>query len=126
MNQPTPKPKGIARILKAFFYSLQGLKDTCKTEAAFRQELLLAVVMLPLAFWLGKTPTEQAILIGTLFLVLIVELLNSAIEAVVDRIGPEFHVLSGKAKDAGSAAVLITLLLTFICWSIIAIPPLIK
>ena len=126
MNQPTQKPAGVERIIRAFFYSLRGLQGTFNTEAAFRQELILAFIMVPLAFWLGNTPTEQAILIGTLLLVLIVELLNSAIEAVVDRIGPEFHELSGKAKDAASAAVLLTLVLTFFCWSTIAISPLIK
>jgi diacylglycerol kinase (ATP) len=100
-----PGRTGILRILWASKYSMQGISAAWKSEAAFRQELLLTAAMLPLAFWLGQTAVERICLITPLFLVVIVELLNSAIEAIVDRIGPEHHQLSGQAKDMGSAAV---------------------
>lgn len=107
---------GIARLISAFGFSIKGLKSTYATEAAFRQEVWLAVVLLPLAFVIGSSAIETAILISTVLLLLIVELLNSAIEKVVDRIGSEFHELSGAAKDAGSAAVLLTVGLVVVVW----------
>ena len=107
---------GVARLVAAFGYSMQGLKSTYVTEAAFRQEVWLAVVLIPLAWLVGSSPLEQAILIASVLLLLVVELLNSGIEKVVDRIGDDFHELSGAAKDAGSAAVLLTLGLVVVIW----------
>ena len=111
--------KGLTRILKAYTCSIQGLKAALRHEAAFSQELLLAAVMLPIGLWAGNNGTERAILTGCLFLVLIMELLNSALEAVVDRIGPEHHELSGRAKDLGSAAVFLALLNGAVAWLLI-------
>lgn len=115
-----PGNTGIGRILRAAKYSSQGLAAAWKHEAAFRQELLLVIVLLPVGFWLGQTALERAVLIGCLLLVMIVELINSAIEAAIDRHGDEQHVLSGRAKDMGSAAVLISLLLVVVVWGLIA------
>ncbi|MFV1983226.1 MAG: diacylglycerol kinase [Thiohalomonadales bacterium] len=114
-----PGKKGIKRIINATGYSLLGLVATYKNEAAFRQELWLAIVLTPIAIYLGNTGIERAMLLGSLILVLIVELLNSAIEAVVDRIGNEFHELSGRAKDIGSAAVMLSLLNLVVVWGFI-------
>nr|WP_138119969.1 diacylglycerol kinase [Bathymodiolus heckerae thiotrophic gill symbiont] len=100
---------------------MKGLKTCYQSEAAFRQEVWLAIIFLPLTLIFGKTGVEQAILIASVFLVLIVEVLNSAIESVVDRIGDEYHVLSGAAKDMGSAAVWLSLTLLIITWLIILI-----
>ncbi len=111
---------GLSRILWAGVYSLKGIKAAWINEAAFRQELILMALMLPTAFWLGQSALERIALIIPLFIVVIVELLNSAIEAVVDRIGPEKHQLSGQAKDMGSAAVLFALLLVGLSWGLIA------
>ena len=110
------KNTGIKRIILAGGYSLLGLKAAFRHEAAFRQEILLAFILIPLAFWLNVDSTQRIILIAVVFLVLIVELLNSAIEAIVDRIGPEHHELSGRAKDLGSAAVFAALLLAGYAW----------
>lgn len=112
---------GWRRVLAAAFFSLAGLRAAWRHEAAFRQELLLAVILVPLAFWLGETPLQRLLLLGPWLLVLVVELLNSAIEAVVDRIGPEHHPLSGRAKDLASAAVLLSLLLAAATWVVVAI-----
>ena len=111
--------KGIRRIYNAALYSLAGIRATFRTEAAFRQELLLCLFLVPLAFWVGTTAVERALLIASCLLVLITELLNSAIEAVVDRIGAEHNELSGKAKDIGSAAVFISLWTAGIVWALI-------
>ncbi len=110
---------GPKRIFKAYFYSLQGLKAALRHEAAFAEELILVAIMLPIGIWASDNNIERALLIGSLFLILITELLNSAIEAVVDRIGPEHHELSGRAKDLGSAAVFLTLLNGAIIWLLI-------
>ncbi len=115
-----PGKTGIPRLIDASLYSYKGLKAAWLNEAAFRQELTLLIVLTPLALWLGESAEQQSILIGSCLIVVIVELLNSAIESVVDRIGPEHHELSGRAKDMGSAAVLLSLALVFICWSLIA------
>jgi len=115
-------PQGISRIIRAFGYSLQGLKAAYRHEAAFRQETWLAVFLVPTGFWLGQTPVEQGLLVGVVLMVLIVELLNSAIEAIVDRIGPEQHELAGRAKDIGSAAVFISLTTVLIVWGVILRP----
>lgn len=111
-----PKAVGVKRLINAFFYSVDGLKATFKSETAFRQEVILAAIGIPLAFFLTTDRLEKAAMVGSLLLVLIVELLNSAIEAVVDRFGPEHHPLAKHAKDAGSAAVLLALILTGIVW----------
>ncbi|CAA0124016.1 Diacylglycerol kinase [BD1-7 clade bacterium] len=106
-------------MLFAFYYSGKGFRAAWQYEAAFRQELTAMLAMLPLAFWLGETAEQQILLIAPCILVVIVELINSAIEAVVDRIGVEKHELSGQAKDMGSAAVLCSLLLVMISWGMI-------
>ena len=115
-------PKGLSRIFKATGYSFQGLKAAYIHEAAFRQEVWLAVILLPLGFWLGQSDVEKALLVSVIFLVLLMELMNSAIEAVVDRFGSEHHELAGRAKDIGSAAVFISLLAVLTIWGIILIP----
>ena len=109
---------GIKRIVNAWGYSKQGLGAAFRHESAFRQEAALMALMLPAAFWLGRSVTEYALLIGALMLVLIVELLNSAVEAVVDRIGDEVHELAGRAKDLASAAVLLALLNVGFVWGL--------
>ncbi len=112
---------GIARIIDATGYSWSGLRAAFKHEAAFRQELCLFVVLIPVAFWLGDSGIERALMVGSLLLVLIVELVNSAIEAVVDRFGGELHELSGRAKDIGSAAVMIALLNVVVVWLLVVL-----
>ena len=116
------KAAGFERLMRATGYSLAGLRSCLRTEAAFRQELALAVVAAPLAFWLGKTGIERALLVGSLMLVLIVELLTTAVEVVVDRVGFESHELSGRAKDLGSAAVMLSLLNALIVWLLVLWP----
>lgn len=111
--------KGIARLKNALIWSLSGLKKGFKDEAAFRQEVILFIILIPLALWLSESKVERCLMIGSLFLVLIVELLNSGIEAAVDRISEENHPLSGKAKDIGSAAVFLSLLNAGVIWAII-------
>lgn len=108
--------KGVKRLLNACVYSWQGIKACYKHEEAFRQEIFMLIVGVPLAIVLGDGLLEKAIMIGALLLVLIVELLNSAIEAVVDRFGGEFHELSGRAKDMGSAAVTLSLVNALLLW----------
>ena len=115
-----PGNTGIRRIVNATFYSLAGLRAAWQHEAAFRQELMLAVVLIPAGIWLGRTAVERSLLIGSCLLVLIVELLNSGIEAIVDRVGTEPHRLSGQAKDLGSAAVFMSLTLVLVVWGLIA------
>ncbi|VAX00855.1 Diacylglycerol kinase [hydrothermal vent metagenome] len=117
-----PGNTGLKRVIKAAGYSWAGLKAAFKHEAAFRQELALCLVLIPTGLWLGQSGIERALLIGSLLLVLIIELLNSAIEAVVDRFGGEQHELSGRAKDIGSAAVFIALLNTVVVWVLLLIP----
>jgi diacylglycerol kinase (ATP) len=115
-----PGNTGFRRIVNAAFFSMAGLRAAWRDEAAFRQEVLLCVVLVPAGVWLGQTAVERALLIGSCLLVLIVELLNSGVEAVVDRIGLEAHRLSGQAKDLGSAAVLLSLVLVVVIWGLIA------
>ncbi len=112
-----PGKTGVRRIVDAAGYSIAGLRSTFQHEAAFRQEALLAFFMIPLAFILGQTPVEWAALIAPLFIVLIIEVVNSAVEAVVDLVSPEHHPLAGRAKDMGSAAVMLSLVLLFLVWS---------
>lgn len=115
-----PGNTGIKRIFRAAKFSAQGLTAAWRNEAAFRQETLLVILLLPVAIWLGQSALEHAVLIGSLLIVPIVELLNSAIEAAIDRHGDELHELSGRAKDMGSAAVFISLLLVAVVWGLIA------
>lgn len=114
-----PGNKGVRRIVLAAGYSGAGLRAAFRHEAAFRQEVLLMAVLAPLACWLDVTSMQRILMISALFLVLIVELLNSALEAVVDRIGAEQHELSGRVKDIGSAAVFVTLLMVGYIWGAI-------
>jgi len=115
-----PGNTGLRRIVNASTFSITGLRAAWRHEASFRQEVLLCLVLLPAGLWLGQTAVERSLLIGSCLLVLIVELLNSAIEAVVDRIGLEPHPLAGQAKDLGSAAVLLSLVLVLVIWASIA------
>ena len=111
-----PGNTGIRRILRATVFSLQGFVHAFRHEAAFRQELALTVVLAPTALWLGRDIIEKAMLIAVLLFVLIVELLNTAVEAAIDRHGDEHHELSGAAKDLGSAAVFTSLVLLVVVW----------
>ncbi|MGR8929374.1 MAG: diacylglycerol kinase [Gammaproteobacteria bacterium] len=111
--------KGLKRLVNAFYFSLAGFKATWQHEEAFRQEVALFIVSTPLALWLGNGPIEKILLIGSVVLVLLVELLNSAVEAVVDRVGFEHHELSGRAKDIGSAAVMLSLAWATATWAMI-------
>ena len=113
---------GLRRLLNAFGYSLQGFRAAWQNEAAFREEAMLTIVLTPVALLLPVTGLEKLLLILSLLLLVLVELLNSAVEAVVDRIGPEIPPLSGRAKDLGSAAVLIACLILGLTWLFIAVP----
>ena len=109
--------QGLTRLINALGYSKDGLSAAWKNEAAFREEVLLAAVTLPLAFYLGQTGIERALLAGSIIFILIVEILNSAVEAVVDKASPEKHELAKRAKDMGSAAVLLSLLNAAVIWA---------
>ncbi|EWH03283.1 diacylglycerol kinase [Halomonas sp. BC04] len=111
---------GWRHLIDSTGYSLKGLQQAFRHEAAFRQELALCAILLPLAWWIGDGPVEWILLLGSCLLVLIVELLNSAIESVVDRIGTEHHELSGRAKDISSAAVMLSLLLAGLAWGLLS------
>lgn len=113
---------GFRRVIRATGFSFKGLKSAWVHEAAFRQELILACVMVPFALWLDVSTVEKLLMIMAVFIVLITELLNSAIEAVVDRIGDEIHPLSGQAKDIASAAVFMSLALCTLVWAFILLP----
>jgi len=122
MAHPHKGATGIRRLLNATRHSLEGLAAAVQHEAAFRQELLLAAVLVPLGLWLGDDGIERALLVGTVLMLLVVELLNSAIEAVVDRISLENHELAKRAKDYGSAAVMIALAATGLVWLLLLLP----
>ena len=109
---------GLTRIRNAFGWSMAGFAATLKHEKAFQQELILCLILAPIGLWLGETGVEKGLLLGSLMLVLIVEILNSAIEAVVDRFGDEHHTLSGRAKDMGSAAVFLALANVVLVWTL--------
>ena len=111
-----PGATGVTRIINATGYSMKGLKSAWINEAAFRQELMLILLLMPLAFWIGDTLEQILLLVCISWLVVIVEVLNSAVEAVVDRIGSEHHELSGRAKDMGSAAVSLAIVLALFVW----------
>jgi diacylglycerol kinase (ATP) len=121
-ESPYKGKTGLARIVQAFFNSLAGLGDAWRHESAFRQEILLAAILVPLACALPLTGVERALLVGSVLLVLIVELLNSSIEAAIDRISFDQHSLSKRAKDIGSAAVLVALVLLAIVWGSVLLP----
>ncbi len=110
---------GLRRLINAMRFSMKGFRSTYKNEEAFRQEVLLLIILGPLGLWLGDTGIEKALLVGPLLILLIVELLNSAIESVVDRISTENHKLSGRAKDQGSASVFVSLSLVALCWILV-------
>jgi diacylglycerol kinase (ATP) len=116
MTHPQKARGGWNRIVHATGYSLAGLGAAWRHESAFRQECMLALVLWPVAVWLGRSWVETALLAGSVMLVLIVELLNSAIEAVVDRVSPDLHPLSKRAKDIGSAAVMLAILTCALLW----------
>lgn len=114
-----PGHTGVRRLYYATRYSLAGLRFAYRFESAFRQELWLCLLLAPVALWLGANAIERSLLIGCLFIVLITELLNTAVEATVDRVGPDRHALAECAKDTASAAVLISLLLTAVVWGLV-------
>lgn len=119
MESPYKGKTGLRRVWNALGYSLDGLSAAYRNEAAFRQECWLALLLIPVTWWLPVSALEQALMIGALLLVLIVELLNSAVEATVDRISTEHHLLAKRAKDVGSAAVLLSLLNAALIWLVI-------
>jgi diacylglycerol kinase (ATP) len=119
MIRESGRPQGLRRLWLATVNSLRGLRLCYSSEAAFRQEVWLALVLLPLSLFVGRTAVERVLLAGSVLLLLVVELLNTAVEVVVDRIGPERHALSGFAKDVGSAAVMLMLLLVGLTWGLI-------
>ena len=116
-----PGHTGLRRVVKATEYSIKGLSSAWRHEQAFRQECIIGLILLPCAFLLGSTLTQTALLIGVCLVVLIAELLNSALEAAVDRMGEEFHDLAGRAKDMGSAAVSISILMLWVTWGLVAV-----
>ncbi len=119
MESPFKGKTGLRRVWNAFHYSLDGLGAAWRHEDAFRQEALLTLLLIPLALWLGESAVERALMIGSVLLVLIVELMNSAVEAAVDRISLEHHPLSKRAKDVGSAAVMIALINGAAVWGLV-------
>lgn len=117
--------KGLKRIINAFGYSMQGFSACFRHEEAFRQEVMASVVIIPLGIWLGHSGIERALLVGSWLIVLIVELLNSAVEANVDRVGLERHELSARAKDIASAAVFLSIVFAVVIWALVLLPRLI-
>jgi diacylglycerol kinase (ATP) len=129
VHAPTPEPphpfkgkRGVVRIVHAFFNSMAGLEDAWRQESAFRQEILLAVVLVPIACIAPVSAVERALLIASILLVMIVELLNTSVEAAIDRISFDHHSLSKRAKDIGSAAVFVALVLLAVVWGLILLP----
>ena len=122
MAHPHKGATGIRRLLNATRHSLEGIAAALRHEAAFRQELMLATVLLPLGMWLGDDGIERALLTGSVLLLLVVELLNSAIEAAVDRVSLENHELAKRAKDYGSAAVMMSLAMLAAVWLLVLLP----
>ena len=111
---------GLQRLIYAAGYSIQGLKTAWRNETAFRQEVILFIVLAPTALWLGPDAGQRALMIFSLLMVLVVELVNSGIEAAIDRSGPERHELSGRAKNLGSAAVMVSLIAAALVWALVA------
>ncbi|HSC75845.1 MAG TPA: diacylglycerol kinase [Pseudomonadales bacterium] len=120
MTPSKPGRKGFARVVAAAGYSWSGFQQAWQYEAAFREEILLLLLLAPAAFWLGQTAIETAVLLASCLVVLITELLNSAIEAVVDLASPDIHPLAARAKDIGSAAVFVALMQVLVVWGLIA------
>jgi len=116
---PSTEPRGPKQIYKALIWSLKGLRAGWIYEASFRLEVYLGVFLIPLGLWVGHGAVEKLILVGPVLLVLSAELLNSAVEAVVDKVSPEFHELAGRAKDMGSAAVFLLMMNVVLCWALI-------
>lgn len=121
-NKDSMWPRGPREQWKAMIWSFQGLRSAWLVESSFRTEVVLFLVLAPLGWYLGQTPVEQILLIGSPMLVMAAELLNSAIEALIDRYGPEQHELAGRAKDMGSAAVFVLLVNMALCWGLIVGP----
>lgn len=118
----TTETRGPRQILQALGWSANGLRASWRHEASFRLEVWLSAFLLPLGFWLGQEGVQRAVLCGSVLLVLAAELLNSAIEAVVDLVSPNFNELAGRAKDMGSAAVLVLLINVALCWMLVLYP----
>jgi len=116
---PSSEPRGPRQIYKAFIWSMKGLRAGWTFEASFRLEVYLCILFFPLGLWLGNGGVEKALLCGSLLLVLSMELINSAVEAVVDKVSPEFHELAGRAKDLGSAAVFLLMMNVLLCWGLV-------
>ena len=116
---PSTEPRGPKQIYKALVWSYKGLRAGWVYEASFRLEVYLCIVLFPVGLWLGRGGVEKAILCGSLIMVLSAELLNSAVEAVVDKVSPEFHELAGRAKDLGSAAVFLLMMNVLLCWGLL-------
>jgi diacylglycerol kinase (ATP) len=121
-ESPFKGKTGLTRVIQAFFNSLAGLRDAWRHESAFRQEVLMAVVLIPIACFAPVTAVERALLIASMLLVMIVELLNSSVEAAIDRISFDHHSLSKRAKDIGSAAVFVSLVLLGVVWGVVLLP----
>ena len=115
-------PRGPRRIFKAAQWSFQGLRAAWLHESSFRLEVYLFAALAPVAWWLGGNGVERALLIGSMLLVLSMELLNSAVEAVIERYGAEYHELAGRAKDMGSAAVFVLMMNVLLCWGLVLAP----
>ena len=120
-ESPFKGKTGLQRVWRAFHYSLDGFREAYKCEDAFSQEALLTLLLIPLALWLGESAVERALMIGSVLLVLIVELMNSAVEATVDRVSLEHHPLSKRAKDVGSAAVFLALTNVVAVWACVLV-----
>jgi len=118
-DKPRERKAGLVRIWRAFLYSFEGISAAVRYQAAFRQEVLAAVILIPVALLLPVSANGKALMVASVLLVLIVELVNSAIETVVDRISPEYHLLSKRAKDFGSAAVLLSLVSVALIWTLV-------
>jgi diacylglycerol kinase (ATP) len=116
---PSTEPRGPKQIYKALIWSYKGMRAGWTFEASFRLEVYLCIFLFPLGLWLGRGGVEKALLCGSLLLVLSAELLNSAIEAVVDKVSPEFNELAGRAKDMGSAAVFLLMMNVLLCWMLV-------
>ena len=116
---PSTEPRGPKQIYKALIWSAKGLRAGWTFEASFRLEVYLCIILFPLGLFIGRGGIEKAMLCGSLLLVLSAELLNSAVEAVVDKVSPEFHELAGRAKDMGSAAVFLLMMNVLLCWGLV-------
>jgi diacylglycerol kinase (ATP) len=121
-GRQTLVPRGPQGVWKALVWSIKGLVAAFRVESSFRLEVYLVLVLGPLGLWLGGNPLERALLVGCLLLVLSAELLNSALEAIVDKVSPEFHEFAGRAKDMGSAAVFVLMLNVVLCWALVLWP----